>query len=161
MQILNTFIGATFSMIFAIHPSFIIERSKDANQIFYVVNEHQQMLDTEEPINFYWIKHTENGKKEVLTWIQKKYAYGLKYLKKTPNEAIFQFVSYDKQTFHLRKDTDGRFKVFTVFNTKNIILNRIYIHIKGGTFWIPKIPQIDIEGIELKTRQKITEVFKP
>ncbi|AFK05498.1 CDP-alcohol phosphatidyltransferase (plasmid) [Emticicia oligotrophica DSM 17448] len=161
MQLLNYSIGAFFSVMFAINPSFIIERSKDSNQIFYVVNEQQQMLDITEPINFYWIKHTENGKKEALTWIQEKYSYGLKYLKKTPNEAIFQFVSYNKQNFYLRKDTDGTFKVFTVFNKKNMIVNRIYIHIKGGTFWMPKIPQIDIEGIELKTSQKITEVFKP
>lgn len=104
---------------------------------------------------------TENRKKEALTWIQEKYAYGLKYLKKTPNEVVFQFVSYDKQNFYLRKDTDGTFKVFTVFNKKDIILKRIYIHIKGGTFWIPKIPQIDIEGVESKKCQKVTEVFRP
>lgn len=161
MQFLYILSEAVFSLVLPVNPSFIIERSKDTNQIFYVVNQHQQMLDTDHPIEFYWVKNTENGKKESLTWIQEKYAYGLKYLKKTPNEVVFQFVSYDKQNFYVKKDTDGTFKVFTIFNNKILIIKRIYIHIKGGTFWLPKIPQIDIIGVEAKSCRQVTEVFKP
>lgn len=52
MQITNTLLFIIFSATLINNPSFIIERSKDANQIFYVVN--PQMLDTNEPIQFYY-----------------------------------------------------------------------------------------------------------
>ena len=112
----------------------------------------------EEPINMYWVKNTDGGKKEGLNYAQKKLAYGLKYVKKEDDEIKFQFVSYGKRTFILRKlKGKSEYNVITYLNNKTVIVNRIYIHITGGTYFVPKIAYLqlywkdaysDKEGIE-------------
>lgn len=160
MFLFLVFVGTIFPFIEG-DSSFVIERSKDANQIFYTIQIEKQVLSTENPMIIYWIKHTKNGIKEDLTWIQKKYAYGINYLKRTPQEAVFRFVSYDKMDFTIKKDGNGTYEVFTNMQKKEIIVKRIFIHLKGGSFWMPHIPQIDIEGISAETGKPFKQSIKP
>jgi hypothetical protein len=124
---------------------FKIERSKDANQIFYDVNKiTEDKLNKENPINIYWVRHTEGGKIKPLTWIQQHYAYGLDFIYASENIAKFHFVSYDKIGFTLKKDSNGNFNVYTIKNKSEVIVNRIFIQIDGGTFWFPKISKVEL-----------------
>lgn len=141
---------------------FKIERSKDANEIFYDLNiTNENKLNTENPVKIYWIKNTENGKAEPLTWIQKNYAYGIEYLKTEASFAEFQFVSYKKRQFQIKKDSNGNFKVFTTSNNKTVIVNRIFIQIDGGTFWFPKISRVELHAQDAKTKEKTIEIIIP
>ncbi len=77
---------------------FSIGRSKDANEIFYDINlDNSKKLNTENPINAYWLKRTENNKVEPLSWVQNKFAYGIVYLSKSENYAKFRFAAYDNE----------------------------------------------------------------
>jgi len=138
---------------------FYIDRNKDNNIIKYDIKlKENGELNMEEPINMYWVKNTDGGKKEGLNYAQKKLAYGLKYVKKEDDEIKFQFVSYGKRTFILRKlKGKSEYNVITYLNNKTVIVNRIYIHITGGTYFVPKIAYLqlywkdaysDKEGIE-------------
>lgn len=141
---------------------FKIERSKDANQIFYDVHiENEEILNTDTPINIYWVKKSDGNKIKPLTWIQKKLAYGLEYSFKNDSLAQFHFVSYDKKDFFLKKDIDHKFKVFTKINNHFVIVKRIYIHITGGTFWVPKIPKIELYAYDKILNKEVIEVIKP
>ncbi len=139
---------------------FSIGRSKDANEIFYSINlEKNNKLNIEEPIKVYWLKRTENNRIEPLTWIQKKFAYGIVYLSKSENYAKFHFAGYEKRIFELKKNHNNTFRVFTISNDKEVEVNRVFIHITGGTFWIPEIPKVElfatIPGTDLKTKETI------
>lgn len=143
-------------------PLFKIARSKDANEIFYtakVTGKHQ--LDNSSPVDVYWIKHTDGNVREPLTWIQRKYAYGLKFLRIKESEAVFQFVSYDKRDFVLKKDQTGEFKVFTNSQGKEVQVERIFIQIDGGTFWLPKISSVELHAKDAKTGNTILETINP
>lgn len=141
---------------------FKIERSKDANEIFYDVNlDSKSNLDLDNPISIYWIKKTENGKIEPLTWIQKNYAYGIEFLNKSKDQAEFQFVSYNKRQFQIKKDNNGNFKVYTLSNKRTVIVNRIFIQIDGGTFWFPKISRVELHAQDIQTNEKSIEIINP
>ena len=58
-------------------PLFIIERSKNANVVHYDARlTADGELDPKEPVIAYWVKLTKDGRREELSWIEKKKAYG-------------------------------------------------------------------------------------
>ncbi len=144
------------------HALFKIGRSKDANEIHYEVNlDENGNLDLSSPIHTYWIKYNWNGRIEPLTWIQTKYAYGLKILHRSPKNIEFQFVSYSKRNFWLKRLDSGRYKVFTLSNGKEVEVERVFIQIDGGTFWLPKISQVELYANEPETREPVLEIIHP
>ena len=141
---------------------FKIERSKDDNAIFYELRtSSNNSLDKENPINIYWIRNTEGGKTKPLTWIQQHYAYGLEFTSSSQQKAKFHFVSYDKKDFILKKNVEGDFKVFTIKDKKEVIVNRIFIQIDGGTFWFPTISRVELHTTDPITNIDEVEIINP
>lgn len=141
---------------------FKIERSKDANEIYYELKTlSNNSLDKENPINIYWVRNTEGGKTKPLTWIQQHYAYGLEFISSSQQKAKFHFVSYDKKEFTLKKDVEGNFKVFTVKDKKEVIVNRIFIQIDGGSFWFPTISRVELHTTDPLTDIDEVEIIHP
>ena len=141
---------------------FKIGRNKDANEIYYTVKTSTDgSLDMTNPVKIYWIKFTKDGVIEPLTRIQNTFAYGLKFLNRTPERVDFQFVSYSRRTFSLRKTKEGNFKVFTKANGSEVEVERIFIQIEGGTFWLPKIPQVELHARIPEGGESVVEIIKP
>lgn len=140
---------------------FSIGRSKDANEIIYSLNiEKGNKLDLQNPILASWLKRTENNKHEPLTWIQQKFSYGVVYFKKNDSYAKFHFAGYSERIFELKRDRNGTFKVYTFSEGKEVIVNRIYIHISGGTFWLPEIPKVELFAELVNNGKNIIEIIK-
>lgn len=140
---------------------FSIGRSKDANEIIYSLNlEKGNKLNLESPIQVYWLKSTENNKQESLTWIQQKFSYGVVYLKKNDSYAKFHFAGYSGRVFELKKNSNGKFNVYTISENKEVIVNRIYITISGGTFWFPEIPKVELYAELVNNGKNIIEIIK-
>lgn len=128
---------------------FYMQRTPNTNTIIYELNYKNGNLDPEDPIHPYWIRYTENGQKQELNYIQKKFAYGLKMKKLSENNYEFSFVSYKKLKFYLMKGGDQKWHVFSKVNQKYVIINYIYIKInKGGTFWSPNVEYFELNGVE-------------
>jgi len=141
---------------------FSIGRSKDANEIHYALNlDEYNALNAKNPIQVYWIKRTRKNKIVPLTWIQQKFAYGIVYLSKSENYAKFRLAAYDKRVFELKKNKNNEFKVFTMSNNMEVEVDRVFIHITGGTFWIPKIPKVELYATLSRTDKKIKETIIP
>lgn len=144
---------------------FVIARSKDANEIWYTLNVSTMGdLDELNPISIFWLKKTEGNSIESLTWIQNEYAYGIKFIENDQNLKDtwkFQFASYNKRTFDLRKNSENQFKVFTKTEGKEIEVNRIFIQIDGGSFWLPTISFVKIFGKDTKTNNNMVETIIP
>lgn len=144
---------------------FKILRSRDANEIWYSVNlKTDGTLNQNSPIQVFWVKETEEGNTEPLTWVQNRYAYGIELLSKANNtkgSIQFRFVSYANRTFELRLTDDKKYKVFTNSNNKEIEVSRIFVKIDGGSFWLPSVPYVQLNGIETYTRKQITEIIYP
>jgi hypothetical protein len=141
---------------------FYIQRTPNTNTIVYDLNLNSDgKLNTEEPIKPYWIKYAEKGQKEYLNYIQRKFAYGLTY--KALNNGSFdvRFVSYKKFPLTLMKATDGKYHIFAVIAQKQVMLNRIFLKIEGGSFWFPSVTYVEVKGSDPVTGREIIERFKP
>ncbi len=140
---------------------FQIERSRDANKIYYEVNLDQDgTLNDKEPIMIYWIKHEEEGQKTPLTWIQTRLAYGLEYLEINKEAAEFRFVSYKDRKLFLRK-VDNNYAVFVASEEGEVILQKVFVKLVGNSFFFPSIPYVDLYGSDPITHQQIKETIKP
>ncbi len=141
---------------------FKIDRSKDKNVVFYDINlTDNGKLHNQKPITIYWIKNSKKGNIESLTWIQKKYAYGINYLAITDEFATFKFVSYDKLTFTLKKSNDKKYHVFTKFDDVLVKVKHVFVQIDGGTFWIPNVTEVKIYATEVKTGKETIKTIYP
>ena len=139
---------------------FYLQRTPNTNTIVYELNYKDGIIDADEPVHGFWIRYQEDGQREDLNYIQRKFAYGLKTKKITENQYEISFVSYKKYKMYLRMGTDKKFHLYTSINQKTAELTSIYLKINGGAFWTPNIEYVDIYGIDPNSRSVIKERMK-
>ena len=82
------------------HQLFYIQRTPNINTIMYTLNlDEKGKMDEEYPVKAFWIRYAEDSTKQELSFIQRNYAYGLKYEKINEDKYEMRFVSYKKYTF--------------------------------------------------------------
>jgi len=139
---------------------FYLQRTPNTNTIVYELNMVNGKLDSENPIQIFWLRYQEKGQKEELTYIQRKFAYGIKYRKIKENQYELSFVSYKKYKMYLQLAGDGKFKVYTSINNKMAVLNKIFLEINGGAFWTPNIEFVEIIGKDPLSNELVKERIK-
>lgn len=143
------------------HILFKIERSRDADEIYYEANLMADgSLNQESPVSIYWKKHTQNGKTELLTKVQNSLSYGLKFQEVTSYTAEFQFVSFE-QPMILRKNTDGEYKVFTWIDKQETEVERIYVWFSNKSYWFPKVGRVVLYTKAANTPEILAKVITP
>jgi phosphatidylglycerophosphate synthase len=138
---------------------FFLQRDPNTNTVIYQLNVNSAgKLDEDEPVRVFWIRYAEQGQREGLSFIQRKFAYGLSAKKVATDRYELKFAAYNKVPFYLmRSGTDNAFHVYTVVANKQILLNRVYLRIEGGTFWVPNVKYIEFKGVNSATREPIIE----
>jgi len=140
---------------------FYIQRSHNKNTIAYELNfSSDKKLNIEQPVHPYWIRYEEGGARQELSYIQRKYAYGLKFQLIDKQNLFYKiyFVSYSKKYIQLMKSPkDNKIRAYISLNNKFIELQKIFIKTDGGTFWFPVVKYIDVSGKESKTGNYLTE----
>lgn len=162
------FIFAGGSILLASEPGggkrqflFKIERTRDADEVYYDVNLRADgSLHMENPVSVYWVRHTSDGRQEPLTWPQKRYAYGLTVLERAKDRVAFQFVSYNKMTFVVKRDRDGIFKVYAS-NGYESEVRGIRVYFKPGTLIIPSIEKVELHTIHAGTGTLMVHAIRP
>lgn len=145
-----------------INRLFYVQRDPNPNTIVYELNLNPKgELNTEEPIHPYWIRYNDKGQHEDLNYIQRKFAYGLVQKPMGNGKFDIRFVSYKKFQLILMKGTDAKYHIYTTIARKEAILNRIFVKIEGGSFWIPNVVYIELRGTDPATGQEKVDRFKP
>jgi Domain of unknown function (DUF4833) len=139
---------------------FYLQRTPNKNTIVYELNYKNGEIDSEEPVHGFWIRYQEDGQKEDLNYIQRKFAYGLKTKKIAENQYEISFVSYKKYKMFLRMGADKKFHLYTTINQLTAELTSIYLKINGGAFWTPNIEYVDIYGVDPTNRSVMKERMK-
>ncbi|PWB19872.1 DUF4833 domain-containing protein [Flavobacterium sp. HTF] len=138
---------------------FYIQRDPNINTAIYAINYQENgKIDKSNPVKAYWIRYAENGEKKDFSYIQRKFAYGIE--SKTGNNEEFElkFVSYKKLPLTLKKtDSDQKYHVFVTVNQKKIQVEKIFVRIEGGSFWLPNVKYAEVTGIEISSNKTITE----
>ena len=139
---------------------FFLQRTPNTNTIVCELNYKDGVIDKEYPIHVFWIRFQEKGQKEGLSFIQRKFAYGINSKEIGENKFELNFVSYKKHKMYLMAATDNQYHVYTAINNKQAILTRIFIAMKGGSFWSPNIEYVELTGIDPGTSLPVKERIK-
>lgn len=139
---------------------FYLQRSPNIHTIICELNYKGNTIDSNNPVHVYWIRYADKGQKEELTGVQKMFAYGIESKEVSVNNYELNFTSYNKFKMYLKPGEDKKFHVYVTLNKKQVILEKIYIEIKGGTFWKPNIEWVEISGLDPATHTIEKERFK-
>lgn len=139
---------------------FYLQRTSNSNTIVYELNYKNGVIDIENPVHEFWIRYQEQGQQQELSYIQRKFAYGVKAKKVANNKYELNFVSYKNYKMYLEPGPDNKLYVFTDINKQKVILTSIFLKINGGSFWSPNIEYVEISGIDPGNRTVVKQRLK-
>lgn len=140
---------------------FYLQRDPNLNTLIYELNIQDGVVDREEPVIGYWIRYGEGGKKQDMSYVQKKFAYGVQSKEIGKDHFELRFVSHKKLALYLqRSETDKKFHVTVTVNNKKLVLDRIFVRIEGGSFWLPNVRYVELRGFNQESNAVITERIK-
>ena len=145
-------------------PLFRIERSRDADEVWYVLNRNDMgQADKEQPLKVFWMKKTEGNKREELTKIQRRFSYGILSMDADPVAAEtwnFRLAADRERVFTLKKDADEQFRVYAELEGKEAVVQSMFVQFDGGTFLAPKIAFIRLCGTDCQNGMEISETVR-
>ena len=143
-----------------VHHLFAIERSQNRNVVQYdfCVANNGGAPDTK-PVKAYWI--LENGEKEDLNFLQRKYAYGIDSQEKlSENKYKIALVSFKNRMIIVEKIEDF-FKAVILINGNESILEKVYVKTADRPLGLPKVHYIDLFGRTRTNNLSVTERIIP
>jgi len=138
---------------------FFIERSKNKNLVQYDIHltENRDLPDSR-PVNAYWI--LENGRREELNSIEKRYAYGIVSQEKLDKDKFKIVLAAFKRLEIIVEKMNDSFKAVISINGRESILQRIYIKSEETRAGLPRVLYVDLFGRIKETgfpiRQRLT-----
>lgn len=134
---------------------FQIERSKNTNEIHYSAQVGKDgTLDSKEPVAAYWVMKAEDGRREGLTFMERKMAYGIDVTARGA-EYDLKLAAAPERAIKLM-NVGGRWRAQTQLNGKAAYLSRIFIQTKEGGV-MPTVVSIDLYGEDAATGKTIQE----
>lgn len=137
---------------------FYLQRDPNTNTLIYALNlQKDGKIDKNQPVKIYWIRYSENKQRKELGYIQRKFAYGL--ITKPINQEQYElrFVSHKSLVFYLKRLGNGNYYVEIIINGKKISVQRLFVRIEGGSFWIPNVKYATIEGQDTESGKPVIE----
>lgn len=141
---------------------FYLQRDPNTNTIICELNlDDKGQVVANSPVKVYWMRYQENGEKKELGYIQRKFAYGIESKALANGQYELRFVSHKKLPMYLNKSTlDKKYHVYVTVNNKKIQIERIFLRIEGGSFWVPNVKYVEIKGLNTLNNSLITERIK-
>lgn len=142
---------------------FYLQRDPNTNTVIYQLNvDRAGRLDEDEPVNVFWLRYDEHGERKDLNFIQRKFAYGLTANKLAADKYELKFAAYNKVRFYLlRSPADKAFHVYATISGRQLQLERVFLRIEGGTFWVPNVKYLEFKGLTSTTREPAVERVLP
>lgn len=141
---------------------FYLQRDPNINTIICELNVSSSgEVVKEKPVLVYWIRYDEQKEQKDLSMIQRKFAYGIESKLISKDKYELRFVSHKKLPMYLqRAAADQEFHVYATINQKKIQVERIFLRIEGGSFWLPNVRYVEISGIDTATQTATTQRIK-
>ncbi|MXO04883.1 DUF4833 domain-containing protein [Flavobacterium sp. HBTb2-11-1] len=138
---------------------FYIQRDPNTNTAVYAINYLENgKINKSNPVKGYWIRYAEKGERKDFNYIQRRFAYGIESKILNNEEFELQLEAYKKLPFTLKKiDSDQRYRAFVNVNRKKIQVEKIFVRIEGGSFWLPNVKYAEVTGIDASSNKIITE----
>lgn len=141
---------------------FYLQRDPNSNTVVYSINLEDGKLNTSRPVKAHWIRYTEGNKRTNLSFIQRTMAYGVHHTKVNEGEFGIWIQAYKDLSIEVRLNKQSkRYQAYTLVENKEIVLERVFVRINGGSLFKPNIQYIEISGYEPGTKAKINHRFQP
>ncbi|GAA4791372.1 hypothetical protein GCM10023231_19110 [Olivibacter ginsenosidimutans] len=139
---------------------FYLQRDPNRNTVVYTLNTKDGQLDEDDPVKAYWILYEEDGERKDLSYIQRKFAYGIHAKKIAENEYQINLSSCKKIPLRLAYSQEsGQYEAFVSIKNKPAIVERIFVRIDGGTLFKPHIDYIELTCKDSKSGQELTHTI--
>jgi len=142
-------------------PLFIIERSKNANVVHYDARlTADGKLDPKDPVIAYWVLSAEDGRREELSWIEKKKAYGFD-IKPDPSVKGYKMtlVADPQRPITVKKVGDA-VRAVGIIDGRPAVLEKMFIKASDGLTG-PKVEYLELYGKDLQTGGKRYQKIVP
>ncbi|MNY61107.1 hypothetical protein D3C86_1977470 [compost metagenome] len=60
----------------------------------------------------------------------------------------------------MESNEDRKFHVYVTVNNKKIELDKIFLRIEGGSFWLPNVKYVELTGTNTANKTRIVERIK-
>ena len=142
-------------------PLFTIERSTNANLIHYEAKiQGDGKLDPREPVVAYWVMAAEDGRRQALSILEKKRAYGFTTRSDGPTDSYKMYlVSDPRREIHIYRQGSA-VHAETLIGGHHAYLQRIFISTrKSVLFRTPTAAELF--GLEVGTGEPCYEKVQP
>lgn len=138
---------------------FYIHKNTNPNCIVYALNlTSEGKIDPANPIEVFWRRYQEDGRKKKLGWLEKTFAFDFKVkpVASKPNSYVFNLVAMKKRNLYATQDKKGKPQVAANINGKLALLEKIYLMV-DDTKTIQEVLSMELFGRDLKTGELVYE----
>jgi len=138
---------------------FYIHKNTNPNAIVYALNIGvNNKIDKTNPIEVFWRRYQEDGKKKKLGWLEKTFAFDFKVNPASgkENTYVFSLIAMKEKKLYATQNKKGEPLVLTSISGKTAILNKIYLMV-DDTKRIQSVSSMELFGKDPKTGKLIYE----
>jgi len=141
-------------------PLFIVERTTNANVVHYdaKIDEYGE-ITSKEPIVAYWTIGSADGKRQNLSFLERKLAWGFNVRKKLDGRYSFSLVSQKQIEINVYRK-DGIVRAEASISGRRAYLRKIFVNIEGPIL-VPKVNYFDLFGTDVQTGEERYERIIP
>jgi hypothetical protein len=134
---------------------FRVERNTNANYVRYDARvQADGTLDPKSPITAYWILPAERGKREGLTWLEEKLAYGFSVSRRDDGFSV-TLIAFDRRRVAIRRSaTSWRAEVQIAGH--RAVLRRIWVQVADSLLG-PHVEWVELTGLDERSNQVVSE----
>jgi hypothetical protein len=146
------------------HLLFYFQRSHNKNTVVYELNTLPDgNINTDKPVNAYWIRYEERGQRAELSFIQRR-AFGISCncIDKEKGSYLLHFNNFKKKDIYLIKTVSNVYRAMTSINGEIAQLDHLYIKSENNALGFPlAIKYVEIYGTTLNDKLKVSERIIP
>lgn len=126
---------------------FRIERSKNKNVVVYRAHQVQSGLRAASPISAYWLMLAEDGRREELTWAERRLAYGFEVTDVSAERCRLTLSACSQRSLRVERADEG-FRATCHIGGQRAVLQRIFVQTREGAL-LPGVQHVDLFGTSL------------
>jgi Domain of unknown function (DUF4833) len=125
---------------------FTLGRSKNANVVKYAVRIGRNgRLDLAEPVEAYWRMLAEDGRREELTWTERRIAYGFSVSAVESAGLMLHLTACSGRELRVR-EVSGSYRAELSISGQSAFLRRIFVRAEEGLL-MPRVLFIEVSGV--------------
>jgi hypothetical protein len=146
-------------------PLFVIERSKNANEVHYVARLTKEgVLDVKKPVHAFWInweKDSTGNDHEELNLVEKRMAFGFSIGKpRNPQSCTMKLVCCPDRPIRVFI-SEGTAHAETTINGQSAHLEKISVITCEKKKILPQVLSVTVSGTDVATGEAVEETIKP